>query len=606
MSSKVRLILFAIIAVGALLRGAYLIELSHQPDFRYPGLDAGYHDYWARAIAFDQWAPPPDQMDPQIRTQPFFRPPGYPYLLALIYQITGGSYFGARVIQGTLGLLNLWLGFWFMRRWYGDAAGLLTAAISAVYWSFLYYEGELLEPVVLIAFTWGLMIALGEWKRSPTPARAAIAGVIIGLFALARPNILVTTPFLAAWMAAQTGWGGPASRRLIVNLGAIGLASLLTLLPATLRNWAVAQDLVLISSNGGVNLLMGQDADAVADHASATTGHWNCFEYPRLIAKASAEAGRPLKASEVSRWYGAQAWEQMIAHPERTLRLIALKTLLFWGPREVSNNKVEAMERDHSSILRRLPIPFSLLAGFGTLGFILEVRRRRRGDGDPRWAMSGLLGIFIVLYFASFLPYIAAGQYRMPVIPLLAGFTAVAWVEIAGQAASGRRVTALIWLAVGGMLWGLFSINITGYQLRPERWHLARAIAAERGNQLDLAEQEYRQALNLAPELDVIPARLGTLYARQEKIPEAIEQFERALVLDPGNPVTHFNLGLALALQGNVTGAIPQFVATIEQQPDHADAHYNLSIAYQMTGEPEKALEHRRRTVELRKTSQRP
>jgi hypothetical protein len=84
--------LWLILALAAVVRLLYFLDIRPQPDFRHPGLDAGYHDYWARGLAFNQWTPPHGQPDPLIRTQPYFRPPGYPYFLAGVYRITGGGW----------------------------------------------------------------------------------------------------------------------------------------------------------------------------------------------------------------------------------------------------------------------------------------------------------------------------------------------------------------------------------------------------------------------------------------------------------------------------------------------------------------------------------
>src|SRR5262245_10727318 len=80
--------LLAILVLGAFLRGAYLSNLRADPFFAAPALDAELHDYWARGLAFGSWNVPPDRTDPRIRTTPFFRPPGYPYLLAAEYRLT--------------------------------------------------------------------------------------------------------------------------------------------------------------------------------------------------------------------------------------------------------------------------------------------------------------------------------------------------------------------------------------------------------------------------------------------------------------------------------------------------------------------------------------
>ncbi|MEJ2722497.1 MAG: hypothetical protein P8181_15365, partial [bacterium] len=88
-----------ILLFGLALRVTYLSEIKNAPAFAYPAYDAAYHDYWARAIDSGDWSPPKFHQDPKIDELPFFRPPGYPYFLAGVYAITGGSYLGARLLQ---------------------------------------------------------------------------------------------------------------------------------------------------------------------------------------------------------------------------------------------------------------------------------------------------------------------------------------------------------------------------------------------------------------------------------------------------------------------------------------------------------------------------
>ncbi|MDI6826939.1 MAG: glycosyltransferase family 39 protein, partial [Armatimonadota bacterium] len=163
--SRELIILAFILLVGASVRGLYLKEIVGTPGFDSPGLDAGYHDYWARALVSGDWAPPHGFRDPEIQRTPFFRPPGYPYFLAFIYLITGSSHLWACIFQMTLGLINCVLAFYFGKRWFDSTVGLIFAAFMAVYWVFVYFEGELLEPVLLITLALCLMFVLCLWTE---------------------------------------------------------------------------------------------------------------------------------------------------------------------------------------------------------------------------------------------------------------------------------------------------------------------------------------------------------------------------------------------------------------------------------------------------------
>ena len=88
-TSRERFLLLALVALGALLRFGYLLERQAAPDFARPEIDAGFHDDWARCIAFGEersgeWREP-HEADPGLSEGVYLRPPGYPFLLATVY-----------------------------------------------------------------------------------------------------------------------------------------------------------------------------------------------------------------------------------------------------------------------------------------------------------------------------------------------------------------------------------------------------------------------------------------------------------------------------------------------------------------------------------------
>ena len=140
----------AVLLLGGLLRAAYLREAAAEPDFGSPAVDAAFHDYWACAIAAGDWTPPAGRNDPQIPSNPYLRPPGYPLFLAAVYRLSGCDMLAARLCQIGLGLLNCALVFALAGRWCGLRAGLLAALLTATCWTLVYFEMELVEVLSLI------------------------------------------------------------------------------------------------------------------------------------------------------------------------------------------------------------------------------------------------------------------------------------------------------------------------------------------------------------------------------------------------------------------------------------------------------------------------
>ena len=86
--------------------------------------------------------------------------------------------------------------------------------------------------------------------------------------------------------------------------------------PVTIRNYAVGDDLVLISSNGGVNLYIGNNPQTslvtprIPDiEQLAGRSGWSLFAYPEIIRGVEAQAQRSMKYSEVSRYFSGRAFD---------------------------------------------------------------------------------------------------------------------------------------------------------------------------------------------------------------------------------------------------------------------------------------------------------
>ena len=164
-STAIAIALIAIAVFSAGLRLVYFYERVHAPDFAAPILDPQLNDYWARALVTGGWPPPPGAADPEIRTTPYGRPPGYPFTLALIYALFGLHYAAPVLIQMLLGVGNALLAFVIARRVWGNLAGLVAAALMGTYWANIYFEGELTCPVWTTTLTLAVLLLLLQWHE---------------------------------------------------------------------------------------------------------------------------------------------------------------------------------------------------------------------------------------------------------------------------------------------------------------------------------------------------------------------------------------------------------------------------------------------------------
>lgn len=644
-------LLAAILLLGGALRASYLREIVHGPDFAFPQIDPAYHDYWARGIATGDWTLPKnlsDWTDPQIRSHPYLRPPAYPFFLAGVYYLSGGSYLAARVVQMVLGLANCILAWRLGRRVFGSATGLIFAALMACYWAFIYFEGELLEPVLLVTFGLSLFYVLSLWSERFTFARGIAGGVLLGLFALVRANILLFVPIVLAW-----SWWIARRRKDRRRLAPVGLGFaagiVLTIAPVTIRNWVVAKDVVLITSNIGISLYTGNHEGAdgrytiIPDLKELGAGDdWTCFDYPKMAQGVERKLGRKVKHSEVSSYFVDRAMQFIRTHPAQALKLVAIKAALFWGPQEVGSNKVIALEKSNSATLRYLPgfaLPLSL-AIFGLLQFFLARRRPSTQDeispseAGRRFEISMLILAFILTYFASYLPFFVVGRYRIPVIPFLLLFGAYGLYCVGRRVALSRWSVAIAWLAVLALLYGAASIRLVPHEPNLAQWHLLRASCYRLADKPDLAMQECRAAIEANPASEEGHRRLADMLYSQGDYPGAAEHYARAVERRPDYMQARYNLAMALLAQhrhdeaiahlrwivehhenqpsvyyllgrtlraaGDVEGAAEQYRRAIALQPDYYQAHNNLANILIAQGKVDEAIEHYRRALEIR------
>lgn len=590
----VGLVLILILVLGALFRFAYLREAAADPLFDRPLYDPQYNDYWARALATGDWTLPPGVSDPEIRTTPYGRPPGYPYFLAGIYAVFGLDPLIPRLVQMGLGLLNVLLMFFLGRRLLGAAAGLLSAALLAFYWAFPYFEAQLTYPALAITLLLLAMLALSAWFNRPRFWAAVAAGLLLGLFALLRPNGLLYVPVLACWMIWQSRERGRALLRGAIPL-LLSVAAVLA--PPLVRNYAVSGEFVFVSSYGGLNLYVGNHEGAEGTEPRvpglqvlAGIESWCCFDYPSIVRGLGRKTGNPdISFGEANRWFYGQAWDFIRTHPGAVARQLWRKTLLFWGPVEVTNDTVMEWDKRNSPVLGPLPGFAFVMALFAAGIVALAWERLRRQDRDSdgiacsedeerqgSGPMMGAVLLFILTYFLSVVPFFVAGRYRMPVLPFVLMIGAGGVVSMVRAARRGAlwRAAVLLVCAIGagiGVSW-----NAAGYEASLSTWHFRRGVAYSLAGQFTAAADEYRAGIAAGDAASGVYNNLARLLIKEGDAEGGLRTFEEGLKQYPGNALLLNGLGYELQCSGRVDEAEAQYRAAIDANPAFHLARTNL------------------------------
>jgi hypothetical protein len=221
--------------VALALRVGHVLALRDSPYFARPVLDAETYYWAARALAAGEgWA-----------EAVYWQPPGYPYVLALILRLAGPGLLAPRLVQALLGALTAALTCALGTRVFGRAVGLGAGLIVALYGLLIYYDGELLAPSLAICLQ---MATLYCAERAPAErgGRGWLAtGLLGGLTAVVNAPALVLLPILAIAARRRAAW--------------LLLGAAIAIAPVTVRNWTAGGELVLISSNTGINLYLGNN-----------------------------------------------------------------------------------------------------------------------------------------------------------------------------------------------------------------------------------------------------------------------------------------------------------------------------------------------------------
>lgn len=243
-----------------------------------------------------------------------YRPPGYPFVLAGIYQVSNRPIAAKAVNVLALALTGLMLALIAERVVPGS--GVVAGAITALYPLFI-YTGATLYPQVfaLCLLAAGVMLLVDPKRRL---WQAAAAGVLFGYLTLTIGSFQLFVPLIVLWLAWQARHVGT---RALVQALLFAVMAAAVVAPWTYRNWQVLGAVVPVSSNGGVNLLVGNNKNAGPD-----TGLFaDITEY--------REQARALAAGEVKRdaFMRQAAIDWITANPVDAAVLYVGKWLNHWN-----------------------------------------------------------------------------------------------------------------------------------------------------------------------------------------------------------------------------------------------------------------------------------
>ncbi len=336
-----------------------------------------------------------------------FWPVGTPAIYALLYWTFGHSYGAVASLQVLVGVLVVVLAASLAGRWFGEASAAPTAWTMACWPLLIEYTTVLASELYFILFVLAAYWLATLPGRS-FPLRGAMSGALVAAASYVRPLALLLPPLLFLSEAAAA----PQRRRAVLACLLCAATAVVCIAPWTLRNWQVFDRFVVISTNGGSNLWMGNNPDA-------DTGY---MRLPKMDVDNEADIDRIL---------GERAKAYIFSEPVTFVRRALKKTLVLHGRETIGItwNEQGISTTLGERVLGPLKAVSSLywwlvlaLAVYGACRLALKLRWTVLVACPPLAAWI----YFTIVHSVS----VAADRYHMPAIPFIAMLAASAMGQV--------------------------------------------------------------------------------------------------------------------------------------------------------------------------------
>ncbi|MBN2172016.1 MAG: glycosyltransferase family 39 protein [Candidatus Krumholzibacteriota bacterium] len=331
-----------------------------------------------------------------------FIPPLYPILMALFKMATPHWVAGLRVLQVAASLLNAVLAADLAGRWFGRRVMRWTFLAVLAYPVFVVYCLSIFSTTFIMSFVLALMGLMDRFRELPSLRLGLLTGAVHALAILTSPPLaLLGVLFLfRLWRNPDPGrW-----RRTLVYLLTLGVVWS----PWVIRNAVVHRDILLTSTNGGFNFLVG-------NNPLAGGYTWGDLREDTFWQVVDPEALRRLPEPRLEYWFYGRALSYVREEPGRYLALFFKKVYYFWWCQDVARfGYPGAWSRAYQAL-------YGFLLPFAAAGALFWRRRWRR-----LFPVYFLLAEYTLLYGA----YFVRSRFRWEIEPLLLLFAVVGWFDI--------------------------------------------------------------------------------------------------------------------------------------------------------------------------------
>ncbi|MGZ4675719.1 MAG: glycosyltransferase family 39 protein [Acidimicrobiia bacterium] len=303
------------------------------------------------------------------------------------------------------------------RRLAGETAGLIAAAIAALYPYLWVNDGLIMSESIAVLLVVGALLLTLRLVEARRPVEAFLLGLVCGAAALARAELVLLAPLLALPLLFARPWRDRAWKPKLAAVGLVVLGAVVVVAPWVGFNLSRFQEPTFISTNDGIAIL-GSTCDAVFyGHAIGLTNLSVCI--PKHAPKGDQ--------SVVSKIYRQRAIDYIDnGHRGQFVKVLLARIGRDWGLFRPSDmafiNESEGRPRWLTNLGMWWYYPLAALA---IVGAVLLRRRRVR-----IWPLAIPP---VVVTVGALLSY-GQTRFRVPAEPVIVVLAACALAVVTGRA----------------------------------------------------------------------------------------------------------------------------------------------------------------------------
>ncbi len=577
--SKEKYVISILFLFALTVRLLYFVSVSHSPDFTDLCYDGRVFNDLAQDIING------NIFLSNYKT-PFEMSPGYTYFLAMVSKLFQGNFSLIKVFQWIIGSLNCVLIYFIGKKLFNKWVGLIAFVIAAYYGMFVFFEGILMPEFLILFFNSWVFLFLLKAKEKPIPRYWVLSGIFLGLSGITRPNVLLFVPFVLFWIYSLNGISKKERFR---ALGYVCLALSMVILPITIRNYIIADDLVLITDSGGANFYGGNNPSSQGVFITNQDKYKYLInpaelvmrkiqisaemnEHQRDRAVAELLLGKKVKPSYASGFWFKQGLKNILKDPFWWFTLEIKKGIIIFNNFEVQDGDIPFLEmKQISSLLRIFIFNYGIICPLGLVGIFLTFKQRNKFK---------IIYFFMFSYIVSMLIFHTASRYRLPLVPFFIIFGAYTlyfcYMQIKEKRWDLLFSPVIIFVILAGVInyddtFGYdFEINRTFIPMHEQKFN----FFIKNKRYVDATDPGERLT-ELNPNSSEAFTNLGWAYFSYRALDKAIESYKRAIDLNPHYFIAYIDLALAYYAQGAISDAIDLYRKIDEMHP-HNPFIYNI------------------------------